>query len=547
MRSPGAIAHARLVVSGSTNPSDYHHVITLYSGDSSSLLLFRRLPFPPKPASWTTVISAHSRRSPPLSLSLFLSLLRRGPLSLLSQGTLSCLLKTFALSNPSFGAQLHSLSLKLSISSQPFAGSALINFYSQHGLSGDALKLFDEMPDRDAVCYSAVVVGLAKNRRPTCSLSYFNLMLAEGVPSTMYSISGVLSAAAYLAGLELAEMIHAHVVVTGFEGNFVVGTALVDAYGKAGMVSDARRVFECLSREANKVTWNALISAYAQHGDFVEVGKLFEGMVAGGFVPDGLTFLAVLTAFSNAGMVGETERWLGLMGSRYGVEPGIEHYTCLVGAMARVGKLAEAEKLALEMPFEADAAVWRTLLTGCVVYRDVELGRRVGQRLLERNPQDDSTYVMLANIYSAAGRKNEMAGVWTLMRDRGVRKERGRSWIEVRGEVHVFIAGDRNHERIVEIYEKVRELREEVAKLGYEEEDEAIWSHGERLALAFGLISSSAMEGKVVRVVKNLRICKRCHDFFKIVSRVVGREIVVRDVNRYHRFVNGGCTCRDYW
>ncbi|KAJ6843257.1 pentatricopeptide repeat-containing protein, mitochondrial [Iris pallida] len=199
MRSPGAIAHARLVVSGSTNPSDYHHVITLYSGDSSSLLLFRRLPFPPKPASWTTVISAHSRRSPPLS-PFPLPPPPRPPL-LLSQGTLSCLLKTFALSNPSFGAQLHSLSLKLSISSQPFAGSALINFYSQHGLSGDALKLFDEMPDRDAVCYSAVVVGLAKNRRPACSLSYFNLMLAEGVPSTMYSISGVLSAAAYLAGL----------------------------------------------------------------------------------------------------------------------------------------------------------------------------------------------------------------------------------------------------------------------------------------------------------------------------------------------------------
>ena len=131
--------------------------------------------------------------------------------------------------------------------------------------------------------------------------------------------------------------------------------------------------------------------------------------------------------------------------------------------------------------------------------------------------------------------------------DQGVKKEGGRSWIEVRGEVHAFIAGDRMHKSATDIYAKVVELMEEAKKLGYEEADEGLWHHSERLAVAFGVLSGAAPEGKALRVVKNLRICGDCHEFFKYVTRVIQREIVVRDVNRYHRLQHGCCTCKDYW
>ncbi|GJN09134.1 hypothetical protein PR202_ga27113 [Eleusine coracana subsp. coracana] len=171
---------------------------------------------------------------------------------------------------------------------------------------------------------------------------------------------------------------------------------------------------------------------------------------------------------------------------------------------------------------------------GCVVHRRVDIAEAMGQKLLEIDANDDSAYVMLANIYSS-------------VRDRGVRKEGGRSWIEVRGQVHVFVANERRHEQLSEIYNKMNELIREVEKLGYRETNEGFWHHSERLALAYGLISGAVPSGKALRIVKNLRICAHCHEFFKYASIVIDRVIVIRDVNRYHTVKNGACGCRDYW
>lgn len=461
---------------------------------------------------------------------------------------MSCIIRTFTFSSFLFGLQLHSLSLKLSLSTSPFSGSALVYFYANNSRPIDALKVFDEIRDRDEVCYGAAIVGLAQNERPMDAIWVFRVMREEGVGSTMYSVSGALRAAAHLAALEQTRMMHAHAVVVGLDLGIVVGTALVDAYGKSGVVVDARRMFDWFVGEANLITWNAMLAAYAQQGDAEETVQLFKEMTQRRcFVPDEYSFLAVLTACSNAGLVGETRQCLDLMHSHYRLEPRIEHYTCLVGAMARVGQLEDAESFVRTMPFKPDAAMWRTLLSGCMVHSSVELGEKVAQQLIELNLRDESAYVILANIYSAVGRKDEMAEVWVEMRDQRVKKERGRSWIEVKGKVHEFIAGDIKHERTIEIYEEVRVLANEVKMLGYMEEDEGVWYHSERLALAFSVVSGSAMEGKALRVLKNLRICRDCHEFFKYASRVLAREIVVRDVNRYHKFQKGGCSCRDYW
>ena len=146
------------------------------------------------------------------------------------------------------------------------------------------------------------------------------------------------------------------------------------------------------------------------------------------------------------------------------------------------------------------------------------------------------------------------------MKDRRVKKKGGKSWIEVKGNVHVFWAGDRRHERTEEIYAKLAELMKEIEKLGYKpvwdemlhevgesEKREALWYHSEKLALAYWVVSGAAPPGKPLRIVKNLRICKDCHEAFKYISRVIEREIIVRDVNRYHKFLNGSCTCGDIW
>lgn len=460
-----------------------------------------------------------------------------------------------------FGLCLHSLSLKLGFSHEPFTGSALVSFYSKIRLPGDVLKVFDDIPGRDEFCYSAAIVGLAQNSWLIDALLLFSDMRCSGIKTTMYSISGALGAVAQLAALEQCTMIHAHAVVTGFDGNVIVGSALIDGYGKAGVISDARRMFDENLPMMNTVGWNMIMSGYSQQGDTSSVMELFRTMEDSGFVPDDYSFLAILSSCCNAGLADAAEKWICKMKSQYGLEPRLEHYTCLISAMARAGRVAEAEKIALVMPFKPDAAVWRSLLMASRYDGCTDTVWRIARQLLELDPNDDSAYVIAANVLFMSGRWDEVAKVRKEMKDCGVRKESGRSWIEARGEVHVFLAGDKRHRRRTEIYMKLMELMEGIEKLGYvpiseeilheirgeKEMREALWSHSEKLALAFGLLEGVTPPAKALRIVKNLRICRDCHDAFKYISKSVEREIIVRDVNRYHRFSNGVCTCGGVW
>ncbi|KAL2343553.1 hypothetical protein Fmac_004838 [Flemingia macrophylla] len=554
--------HAQAIVSGSKERAEWNNLITHYSKSSFSrhaVALFHHLPSPPNVVSWTALISAHSHTLLPLRH--FLAMLRHPTLP--NPRTLASLFATCAALSFSalpFALSLHSLALKLSLSHHPFPASALLSLYSKLRMPLLARQLFDEIPHPDNVCFSALVVALAHNSLSPQALSAFSDMRRHAFSSTVHSVSGGLRAAAHLAALEQCRIIHAHAVASGLDSNVVVASALVDAYGKAGVVDDARRVFKDNFSHMNVVGWNAMMAAYAQQGDCQSAFEHFRSLQSRGFLPDEYTFLAILTALYNAGMFVQIEGWLTRMTTDYGLEPSLEHYTCLVGAMARAGEFERAERVVLTMPFEPDAAVWRALLSVCAHRGDADKAWSVAKRVLELEPHDDYAYVIVANVLSSQGRWNDVLELRKMMKDRRVKKKGGRSWIEVQGEVHVFVAGDWKHERSKEIYQKLAELMGDIEKLGYvplwdevlhnvgeEKRKEALWYHSEKLAVAFGVLCGSVPPGKPLRVVKNLRICKDCHEAFKYMTRVLEREIIVRDVNRYHRFLNGNCTCRDIW
>lgn len=420
--------------------------------------------------------------------------------------------------------------------------------------------MFDELPERDEVCYSSIVVGFAQNSRPVDALSLFAEMVSRNVSSTVYSVSGALGAGAELAALEQCRVIHGHGVITGLIKAVYVSTGLVTAYGKCGIVLEARRVFDESLPDMNIVGWNAMMASYAQQGDNSSVLELFDLAESRGLAPDDFSFLAVLTSLYNAGLADETKYWINHMKVKYGLKPSLEHYTCLVGALGRVGRLDEAERIAVTMPIKPDAGVWRVLLSASAAHGDADVAWRMSKRLLELDPYDDSAYVIAANTFAASGRWSEAANIRKMMNNVRVKKEGGRSWMEVRGKVHVFLAGDNEHEQIKEIYSKLAELMKEIEKLGYVpnwsemlhdveegEKREGLSYHSEKLALAFGVLSGAAPPGKPLRILKNLRICRDCHEAFKYFSRVLEKEIIVRDVNRYHRFLDGSCTCGDYW
>ncbi|KAL3506215.1 hypothetical protein ACH5RR_031597 [Cinchona calisaya] len=552
------VIHARAIKTHLPRPL-LISLITLYSNANLrpySLRIFQTLRNRDVVA-WTALISAFSNT--PFAFHRFISMLRDSTLP--NSHTFCNLFSTCAsLSSLPFAFQLHSLAHKLSRVSDPFTASALVSLYCKNRLIDDARKVFDRMPMKDGVCFSSMINGLAQNGKPFQALCYFGEMRRCGVESRTYSVSGALRAVSELAMLEQSRIIHGHGVVTGLNLDVVVGTALIDAYGKCGLVVGARRLFDELEMGLSVFGWNAMMAGYAQQGDKDNVLELFSLMEGRGFKPDDYSFLAVSAALCNSGLAKESRNWITKMRVEYNVEPGLEHYTCLIGALGRTGWLEEAERVALTMPFEPDAAVWRVLLSTSACHGNADMTWRMGQKLLEMDPNDDSAYVISANAFAGVEMWDEVKDVRRMMKERNVRKKGGRSWIEVQGEVHEFLAADKRHERNDAIYAKLAELMEEIEKLGYEpvldemlhdvdkkEKKEALWVHGEKLALAFGVLCGAAPPGKALRIVKNLRICRDCHEAFKYFSIVVEREIIVRDVNRYHKFFNGSCSCGDIW
>ena len=191
---------------------------------------------------------------------------------------------------------------------------------------------------------------------------------------------------------------------------------------------------------------------------------------------DHITFVAVLTACSHIGLVEEGLNFLKSMESDYGIPPRMEHSACAVDLFGRAGRLDEAKTLIETMPFKPDAMVWKTLLGACRVCGDIELATQVASHLLELKPEEHCTYILLSHMYGHLRRWDEKASVTRLMRERGVKKVPGWSWIEIKNQVHAFNAEDQSHPHCKEIYQMLGVLMEEITWLETDTDLDALTS-----------------------------------------------------------------------
>ena len=436
-------------------------------------------------------------------------------------------------------------------------GSALVHMYAKCGSMDDARLAFDKMEERNVVTWNVMIGGLAQHGCGHEAYELFLQMKREGFKPDAFTYASILNACASAGALEWVKEVHRHARAAGFESDVRVGSALVHMYAKCGSIDDARLAFDKME-ERDVVTWNVMIGGLAEHGCGLEALEVFRSMIADGVKPDEISFVAVLSACSHSGLVDEGRRLFLAMTQDYGIERTVELCTCMVDVLGRAGHLEEAKLLIGNMPVEADGATWGALLGACRTYGNVELGKLAANELLKLEPKDASAYVLLSNIYAAAGKWEEVLWVRTMMQERGIRKEPGRSWIEVDNKVHDFVVGDTSHSEAKEIYAELRRLSETIKANGYipdtrlvlrnieeEEKELALCSHSEKLAIAYGLMRTPL--GQPIRVFKNLRVCSDCHTATKFISKAIEREIVVRDANRFHHFQDGVCSCGDYW
>ncbi|MBA0620020.1 hypothetical protein Godav_005795 [Gossypium davidsonii] len=347
--------------------------------------------------------------------------------------------------------------------------------------------------------------------------------------------------------LQEAKTVHEHLIGSFSPLKISIYNRILETYLKCGSTDDAFDVFEKMPRR-NLTSWDTMITGLARNGLGEDALDLFSQFKQAGLKPDAKMFLGVFYSCGVVGDINEGMLHFSLMSSDYGIVPSMEHYVGVVDMLGSTGNLDEALEFIEKMPFEASADVWETLMNLCRTHGHLELGDRCAELVKQLDPSrlNEQSKAGLIPLKESDLKKNEK------------KKLASQSPLEVRSRVNEYRAGDTSHPANDRIYALLRRLKEHMKEAGYvpetrfvlhdidqESKEEALLAHSERLALANGLLTSPA-RGQI-RIIKNLRVCGDCHAAFKIMSKIVGREIIMRDAKRFHHFNEGLCSCRDFW
>lgn len=506
--------------------------------------------------------------------------------------TLVCMFNACAgLQDQGMGVQGHAFMLKSGYGNSVKACNALMDMYVKSGSMNDARGVFSGMVDRSVVSWTVILDGAVRweglgsgravfNQMPEKNLVTWTIIVVGYVGSGFtqeafrllnemvfesqlrlndVTLCSLLSASAQSGDAVIGKWVHVYALKNmEREMNVMVGTALLDMYAKCGRINSALSVFESMPRR-NVVAWNAIISGLAVHGRGEMALSMFPRMLEEA-KPDSLTFTSLLNACSHSGLVDQGYRCLHELRLKYRITPQVEHYACTVDLLGRAGRLEEAEMVLRSMPMPPNEVVLGSLMGSCVVHGKLRLSERTLQELIKLYPQNTEYHVLLSNMYTLEGNLKKAKSLRQDLVAKGIRKIPGISCIHINGEFHRFCSGDKSHPRTREVYDVLDEMIRRLKLAGYvphtssqvendinemEEKEQALFSHSEKLAVCYGLISTR--ERAPLYIFKNLRICHDCHSAMKIISKIYEREVVVRDRSRFHSFKNGCCSCSDYW
>lgn len=524
-------------------------------------------------ASWNTIIDGLIRNGyERTALELLYEMVKVGPA--FDKVTFSvALVLASSLLLLEIGRQVHGFVLRLGIHNEGFVRSSLIDMYSKCGTMHKALLILRKRPQvhfgtlsskfryddamTEIISWSSLISGYVCNHEYEDALKTCICMIREQVWVDKFTVTSIASACANIGILKLSQQVHAYIQKIGHSIDVHLGSSLTDMYSKCGSLDDARMIFK-QTTNPNVVSWTSMISSCALYGQGKEAVQLFELMLKEGTKPNEISFLMVLTACNHAGLLEEGCKVFNLMKEVYGFNPSVEHFTCMVDLYGRAGRLNETREFIHKHGISHLSSVWKSFLSSCRLHKNIKMGKWVSEKLLQLEPSDAGSYVLLSNMCSAEQRWDEAAKIRSMMQQRGIKKPPGQSWIELKNQVHTFVMGDRTHPQIMEIYSYLNELIGRLKEIGYsadvklvmqdveEEQGEVLLSyHSEKLAIAYGIISTAC--GSPIRIMKNLRVCTDCHNFAKFTSQLFGREIILRDIHRFHHFKHGCCSCRDYW
>ncbi|KAF7843297.1 pentatricopeptide repeat-containing protein [Senna tora] len=502
--------------------------------------------------SWTAMISGYENSMlPEKALETYKMMEMEGVMP--DEITLaSVLCACSCLGNLDMGMTLHELAEQTGLISYVIVANTLIDMYSKCKSIDRALEIFHSIPHKNIISWTSIILGLRINNRSFEALFFFREMVLRLKPNSVTLVS-VLSACSRIGALTCGKEIHAHALRTGVGFDGFLPNAILDLYVRCGRMELAWKQF--FSGDQDVAAWNILLTGYAERGKGVHAIELFQRMVESNVNPDEITFISLLCACSRSGMVTEGLEYFNSMKYEYCITPNLKHYACVVDLLGRAGELDDAYGFIQKMPMKPDPAIWGALLNACRIHRCVELGELAAQNIFQEDTKSVGYYMLLSNLYADTGRWDKVAKVREMMRQNGLIVDPGCSWVEVKGKVHAFLSGDCSHPQTEEINAVLDGFYEKMKEVGFEglesrptdileaSKADIFCGHSERQAIAFGLINTAP--GMPIWVTKNLYMCRSCHDIVKFISKVVRREISVRDAEQFHHFKGGICSCMD--
>ncbi|PQQ17845.1 pentatricopeptide repeat-containing protein [Prunus yedoensis var. nudiflora] len=354
--------------------------------------------------SWTALLSMYVKNGhADMALKVFLEILDLGigfDSSCLSTALDSC----SECRNLELGHQIHASVIKLGFCSGVNVGTALIDIYAKCGNLQSARRVFDSLPAKSTASFNAVLVGFMESQRDLEAdpMVLFSQLRLAGINPDFITYSRLLSLAADEACLYRGKGLHAYTIKAGFEANSTVGNAVITMYAKCGSIEDANQMFNGMNT-SDCVSWNAIISAYALHGEGNRALSLFEEMKEEGFAPDEITLLAILQACSYTGLWETGLRLFNEMESKYGAKSGIEHFACMVDLLGRSENFSEAIDFINRSPFPDSPMLWRTLVNVCMLLGNLTFGKLAAKCLLELEPGEAGSYILVSNMYARGG------------------------------------------------------------------------------------------------------------------------------------------------
>ncbi|KAH0977554.1 hypothetical protein GBA52_027273 [Prunus armeniaca] len=381
------------------------------------------------------------------------------------------------------GKKIHCQILKLGFVWDVFVAASLVHLYSRFGFVGVARRLFDEMPIRDVGSWNAMISGFCQNGNAADALDVLIEMRSEGVKMDRVTATSLLTACAQSGDILSGMLIHLYVIKHGLDFDLLICNALINMYSKFGSLGHARRIFDQMDIK-DLVSWNSIIATYEQNDDPMTALGLFYSMQLLGIQPDFLTLVSLASILAQLSDAAKSRSVHGFILRRDFFVQDVVIGNAVVDMYAKLGAIYSASTVFEGLPIK-DVISWNTLITG----------------------------------YAQNGLASEAIEVYRMMQEYKEIIPNHGTWVSI--------------------------LPAYTSDVEDDEKEHILNSHSERLAIAFGLISTPPKTP--IRIFKNLRVCGDCHNATKFISVITEREIIVRDSNRFHHFKDGACSCGDYW